>query len=470
MKIKTFFISIPASAALICLSQLGGCAGEVSQNDADFQIVESVPFETVLGSPDIPRTLDIWLEMINGARKSLDIETFYISGKNGSRMEKVLSAIEKAAKRNVKVRIIVDSSFYRIYPNPADRLNKVKGISLRVIPFSKLTGGIMHAKFFIVDKREVFVGSQNLDWRALEHIHEIGTRVFEPETAGTFLEVFETDWELCKSSRPSAESSGSRSRLSRNIGKPQSVPHPQSYQERAVPGRNGALPNGEGSPSPKAEGSEVVRDRKMRPVNAGNPVVIKSEGYGKISVYPAFTPKSLLTPGLSWELDEILRLINNSKKEILIQAMSFSPFKYKKKTTWHAIDNALKKAAKKGVKVKLLLSNWTIKSKTMNFLRELSSVSGLELRIITIPQHSSGFIPFSRVDHSKYMVADGNKSIISTSNWEWGYFHESRNAALVITGKSAGRRLSKIFYQSWDSPYSLPFDPKKKYKPARKAK
>ncbi|TLY29064.1 MAG: phospholipase, partial [Ignavibacteria bacterium] len=38
----------------------------------DFEIVESIPIETVLDNPDVRNTQEVWLEMINGARSSLD--------------------------------------------------------------------------------------------------------------------------------------------------------------------------------------------------------------------------------------------------------------------------------------------------------------------------------------------------------------------------------------------------------------
>ena len=45
-----------------------------------------------------------------------------------------------------------------------------------MIDIGTVAGGVQHAKFFIVDGEEVFLGSQNFDWRALKHIHELGVR------------------------------------------------------------------------------------------------------------------------------------------------------------------------------------------------------------------------------------------------------------------------------------------------------
>ncbi len=65
-----------------------------------------------------------------------------------------------------------------------------------------IAGGVMHAKYFIVDSENLFVGSQNMDWRALIHIHELGVRVKNKYLANTFQEVFEFDWGHCAGTSP----------------------------------------------------------------------------------------------------------------------------------------------------------------------------------------------------------------------------------------------------------------------------
>lgn len=34
----------------------------------------------------------------------------------------------------------------------------------------RLTGGVLHSKFWIVDGRHVYVGSANMDWRSLTQV------------------------------------------------------------------------------------------------------------------------------------------------------------------------------------------------------------------------------------------------------------------------------------------------------------
>ena len=81
--------------------------------------------------------------------------------------------------------------------------------------------------------------------------------------------------------------------------------------------------------------------------------------------------------------------------------------------------------------------------------------------------HSTGFVPFSRVIHSKYLVADGERAWIGTSNWEEGYFRRSRNVGLILEGAAIGRRLDRYFETGWNSPYAEAVDPRKDYVPPR---
>jgi phosphatidylserine/phosphatidylglycerophosphate/cardiolipin synthase-like enzyme len=168
---------------------------------ADIEIVESIPIGTTLDNPDIRNAHEVWLEMIGHAQKALDIEQFYISNEPGKLLEDVLSAIYQAASRGVKVRIIVDARMYKTYPGSVDSLGRCHNIETRRIDFGAAGGGIQHAKYFIVDGNEVFMGSQNFDWRALEHIHELGLRIKQQKIAQTYSDVFELDWQIASMSQ-----------------------------------------------------------------------------------------------------------------------------------------------------------------------------------------------------------------------------------------------------------------------------
>src|ERR1041385_4903515 len=92
-------VSILAVAACAVLS-----ARAQGGSYPDFEIVESIPVETVLDNPDVRNTGEVWLEMINRATRSLDIEQFYISNQAGEPLDEVLRAIIRAAERRSEER------------------------------------------------------------------------------------------------------------------------------------------------------------------------------------------------------------------------------------------------------------------------------------------------------------------------------------------------------------------------------
>jgi phosphatidylserine/phosphatidylglycerophosphate/cardiolipin synthase-like enzyme len=87
--------------------------------------------------------------------------------------------------------------------------------------------------------------------------------------------------------------------------------------------------------------------------------------------------------------------------------------------------------------------------------------------MVTIPQHSSGFIAFARTIHSKILVVDEERAWIGTSNWKGDYFHHSRNVGLVVEGRSFGARLGASFADLWQSTYAEAVDPARVYEAPR---
>lgn len=41
---------------------------------------------------------------------------------------------------------------------------------MRKVNFGLLAGGVLHSKFWIVDRKHVFIGSANMDWRAITQV------------------------------------------------------------------------------------------------------------------------------------------------------------------------------------------------------------------------------------------------------------------------------------------------------------
>ncbi len=381
----------------------------------EFEIVESVPLETILEQSDLSRTQDVWLKMINDSKQSIDIEVFYFASKKDEPMERIMSALKDAASRGVMIRIIVDSSFYVNSDKSVDELEGIPNIQIKKFPMANVAGGVMHAKYFIVDGENLFIGSQNMDWRALIHIHEMGARVKDKNLARTFHEVFETDWKLCD-------------------------------------GNYYGLTN------------QAINFF----VTASNPVTINTSQYGDIILYPAFSPPKINMQGLSVEEDELLNIIKSCKDSLLIQMYSYTSKARNETNYYGTLDSALRQAASRGVKIKIIFSDWAIKDVATDFIKSLSTISNIQVKFSSIPQYSGGYIPFSRVEHCKYFTADDNISWISTANWEWGYFYNTRNATLIINNRKVNEKLSTVFLRDWDGPYTNFVDINKKYESVKR--
>ncbi len=374
-----------------------------------YELVYSYPVETTLAEPDIRQAQVVWPEMFDKAKKTIDIEQFYIAPSTGEPLQASLDALMRAGKRGVKIRFLLEKKFEKNSLDGIAILKTIPNLELRIVEWSKLGGeGIVHAKYFVVDSTTAYVGSQNFDWRSLKHIHELGLRVTDIDAARALQAVFDTDWRAAA-----------------------------------------ATANGEGIPATASSRGEP--DRSRRSYVVGSPWLYNPQGVTDSET-------------------ELARLIGEAKSEVLVQLLDYNPTTYgRPKRFYSPVDNALRDAAVRGVKVKLLVSNWNTDEPAIDHLKSLSLIPGVEIKIATIPPAKQGYIPFSRVIHSKYMVVDGGKAVwIGTSNWAGGYMDNSRNLELVVKDPELGPRVAKIHARLWGSPYVEPISVGKVYPKPKK--
>lgn len=377
----------------------------VAPNQAGpLELVESAPLEATLDNSDLRNTAEVWLEMIGRARTSLDLSHFYASDQAPSPLTRVIEAIEVAAARGVRVRFLAEEKFYATYPDTLERLAKLPGAQMRRFDVTRNYGGVLHAKFMVVDGVEVFVGSQNFDWRALEHIVELGVRVRAPGAAASFQAVFEADWAVSGGAKP-VEVFAALSKLP--------------------------------PPSDELEGS-TLRYR--------------------------FSPRAALPNDGWWDLPALVEWIDAAQTSVDVQLLTYKCVT-RSREYWDTLECALRRAAARGAKVRLLVADWGKRKGTIEGLQSLEPLANVEVRMATIPAHSSGRIPFARVIHSKYMVVDGRRLWLGTSNWERDYFEQSRNASVFIEAGAAPPRAQRYFESVWSSAYAYRVDPSASYEP-----
>jgi phosphatidylserine/phosphatidylglycerophosphate/cardiolipin synthase-like enzyme len=152
----------------------------------------------------------------------------------------------------------------------------------------------MHAKYFMVDGQHIFLGSQNFDWRAVNHIHELGVRITSEKLAAVIKKIFDLDWKIA--------------------GNPK-IKFPLSLKSM----------------------------EKDSLINHEYPLQIGVSDSDTLHIYPTFSYAGVCYPGMSEDQQQILQLIETARERIEIQLLSYKPGS--KNHFYKRLDNALRKAA-----------------------------------------------------------------------------------------------------------------------------
>ncbi|MDJ1653358.1 phospholipase D-like domain-containing protein [Raoultella sp. Ech2A] len=362
-----------------------------------YELVYNAPQETTLQNNDLRNAAEVWQQMFDSARSHIDLAQFYVANEKGSLLDGVLNHLRAAGERGVKIRFLMEEKGVGLStPETLAALKTIPNLELRIIPFHRLTGGIVHAKYLLADGKEAFVGSQNFDWRALEQIQETGLRISDAQAVRQIQAIFDQDWQA------------------------------QALLEENKPVPKLAWQASESPPQ-------------------GNYLVASPRDYNPSGVIDSQV--------------ELPRLLANAKSRIRVQVMDYAPLSWgeKGKRPFYApIDNALRSAAARGVQVELMVASWNLKKPDVFWLKSLSLVPNVQLKVVTIPPASRGFIPFARVVHSKLMTIDGSTAWVGTSNWSGGYFDNSRNLELVLNSAPMAERVDALYSQLWNSRYAEP--------------
>jgi phospholipase D3/4 len=381
-----------------------------------FQLVESVPEATSYGTAGVPRTQAVWLQMIRGAKHSIDIAAFYISDRAGSSLTPVLDALIARADAGIKVRVLLDESFLKNNQAGVDYLRKHGKIEIRLLPVSGMTSGVLHAKYMVIDGIDVFVGSQNWDWRALEQIHELGARIRDPRIAQTFDATFDFDWQLA-----------------------------------------------EHHDLPRAA-EAAVEPPAFDPVTAEDPSVLDAQGNDPLIAFPAFSPPSLMPAWVTQEQPALVQMIQASQHVLRVQVMTITAIRqYGPNGWWPDIDSALRDAAARGVQVRILVADWALREPTQSYLKSLAVLPNITVKFSQLPLAPEGFIPYARVEHAKFAIADDRSIYIGTGNWEWSYFNTTVDASIFVHGLAPAKTLTQMFDADWNGKYVTTMEAGKNY-------
>ncbi|KAE8289781.1 Phospholipase D4 [Larimichthys crocea] len=336
----------------------------------------------------------IWKDLISMATDQVDVVSFYwtltgedinVNSSSDIPGRDILTGLGELPSRNVSVRVV--TSVPSVPTNSTDlKVLKQKGVHVRKVNFGRLMKGVLHSKFWIVDRKHVFIGSANMDWRALTQVKELGVVIYNCSSLAKDLQkVFKSYW--------------------------QPLPHKFST------------------------------------------IVLSSiEDSG---------PEAILSA-----ISEAQHYVNIAVMEYFPTTRFEKPQRY-----WSFIDDAIRTAAfEKKVKIRMLISCGQDSDPAMlPFLQSLASLDSpqkdinIQIKLYIVPVANQSDIPYSRVNHNKYMVTD-KVAYIGTSNWSGDYFLTTAGVGLVISQhaphpvwetEALQSQLKAIFDRDWHSEFAV---------------
>ncbi|XP_054828224.1 5'-3' exonuclease PLD4 [Eublepharis macularius] len=405
-------------------------------NDScNFQLVESVPCDMPFKSDrSLAKPLyQAWMELLNMTQESIHVASFYwsltgedlgINDTSSKQGEDVLNKFGSLLLKNVSLFIATHVPSQAHNSTDLEFL-EAKGAHIKRIHFKRLTEGVLHSKFWIVDRKHVFLGSANMDWRAITQVKEVGIMISNCSClANDLWKTFKTYWDLG--------------------------------------GSSATIP----SPWPRNYSTNINRDR---------PLEVRFNGTTTKAFFSA-SPLSFCPVGRTPDLQGILDVINSAEEFVYVSVMEYFPTSRFRRPPryWPTIDNALRSVAiGHNVHIRLLVSCWVHSDPSMfHYLESLRSLSDphanitIEVKIFIVPVGNHTNIPFARLSHSKYMVTE-KAAYIGTSNWSEEYFSNTAGVGLIATQSPTDpqkkipiiqEQLQSLFERDWNSRYSVNID------------
>lgn len=362
------------------------------------KIVQNYPHNVELSMDGAGLACDAICDLITSAQNNIKIMMFYIRNKENSVIDKkIFQPLIQKAQSGIRVTILVNAG----EPNDPDMLsylNNIENISVTETSwFQEQLHGIVHAKVIMVDDLFVYLGSHNLDWVTFEMNHELGIVFEDGIIAKQIGRVFEYDLKNALSNKNNSNNADNSIQGMENL----------SYE---------------------------------------------------LGVSPAFE-------NIPWDDNKLIDLMNSAKTKILMQSMTNNFYDSYTKEYWHEFKSAITNAAKRGVKVSIMMADWEFKepkkdgSDSQNwYLQGLLNPKNqwsknIEIKISSYPQ-AVPCVPYSQVDHGKYMVVD-DSLWISTANLERSYFYTTRDFSFYsYNDPKLSSQLESIYNTMWNSQYT----------------
>ncbi|XP_072318328.1 inactive phospholipase D5 isoform X2 [Eucyclogobius newberryi] len=295
------------------------------------------------------------------------------------------------------------------------------GAEVIFVNMTAFTRGGLHSSFWIVDRKHIYIGSGDMDWRSFAKRKELGVMVYNCSCLALDLHrVFAFYWQL----------------------------HERDYVPTIWSKRVSALYN-------RHEPLELQLNET------------------EATTYVSTSPELFCSKDRTKDIDAIYQVIHNAKTFIFISVTDYLPIVNRKlrgstvTRYWSLIDEVIREAVVlRGVKVRMLITYWEkTHPLTFNFVSSLKSLCfqlhncSMDVRFFS-QKETKGDIP-DPLNHNKYMVTD-NALYIGNHNWVGSEFSVNAGVGLVIMMqnnlKNRGRtilgQVRAAFDRDWRSPHA----------------
>lgn len=469
-------------------------------------LVQSIPTDMphLARVPGVLSTGDVFKWLANNSTEKLDIIAQYWqlvahpddprSGDYGYSKEDmqrfgadeglaVYKALEDAANRDVDIRLLQHSGVYPDYTEePTTLASGRENVKSETLLLDKWWGsGIVHTKVWISNRRDVYIGSANNDWKSLTQVKEVGIYLVDcPKVAGKVETYFNNLWKLAHldSSAYTKPVSDKQWQVDRTVPCWSHFLDPESRCTSPLPDHFIVTPHVTGYP--------ILSNPKLLKL------ALETPGWPNPTSLPQSSYLSFAPPELSFDRyqpDEQAWIETIKSVEVggtvRINTMDWlGQSQYTKQTVyWSSLSSAISEVIfAKQAKVKILVAYWThfinntdVYLKSLLFANVLCSSSKynhcdgkIEIKYYSVPGYNStgpavkdgsstgnAFPGYTRVNHGKYAVSD-TRAHIGTSNLVWDYFYTTAGVSFGTNSPAIVAQLKEIFDADWNSPYAVP--------------
>ncbi|GLJ15401.1 hypothetical protein SUGI_0252810 [Cryptomeria japonica] len=393
----------------------------------------------------------------------------------------VFNSLQSAADRNVSIRIVQHSGVAPEYDEESAQLAAGRpNVKNRTLLMSEWWGsGIVHAKVWISDDKDIYIGSANNDWKSLTQVKELGIYIVNCSTIAEKLGVyFNNLWTLTSlnSSLYTKTLWDKEWQVRRKVPRWSHFIHQRQRCKSPLPSR---------VETPRVLGYPPLENPYMLRVHLDTPGRKKNKT-GYHSSYLSFAPPELSFYRYQTDEQGWIDTIKSArfKGTVKISTMDWlGQSLYMKETVyWPTLSSAISQVVfSKHATVKILVAYWShTPNNTEQYLQSLlytnvlcstssyNKCSGkVEIKYYQVPGFNATgaatvkgniYPGYTRVNHGKYAVSDV-RAHIGTSNLVWDYFYTTAGVSFGSYDPSIVAQLTDIFDADWNSPYAIPFNP-----------